>query len=435
MPKLPTRGWHGLINCPMTFPLLEKPIIENIVYRHAEDAAFLWLQRDRLVRASDAYIADIQNIDQKIHAHVNGLQIAGQTGWETAWKALQQFSEPGEMFVASAVAFALFDDETSFQELLTIIDTEPATQRGFLSACAWCEERHVIPVIKRFFQSGSIRQYEIGIAACTLRRLNPGNVIHFALTRNDPGLQVCALRATGELGLQEYARHLQNIFAHQKGEQHFWAAWSLVLLGDRGPALEQLCHIMQDTEHACQSRALSLAIRALTFDHAYHYITHMGKHDGLLRQAIIACGILGASEGVPGLLQCMSNASLARIAGDAFSRITGVSLDEEGLTAEPPADLDDDDSISSDDHWPDANKVGQWWQLHKIAYEPGHRYLSGRKLDKEHMLSMLEKGTQAVRRGVAIDLMLSGQHPFLWNTSNPENDTCELAVRPQSQLL
>jgi len=416
MPKFLMSGWHALINHPMTFPSLEKPIIQDIVYRHAEDAAFLWLQRDRLVRAPDAYLDDIKNIDQKIRAHINGLQAAGQAGWKMAWEALQQFTEPGEMFVASVVAFALFTDDTPFQELLTVIDTEPATQRGFLSACAWCEEKYVIPVLKRFFQSESIQQYKIGIAACALRRLNPGNVLHFALTQNDPGLQVCALRAAGELGLQEYVHHLQRIFADQKGEQHFWAAWSLVLLGDRGPALEQLCRIMQDTKHPYQDRALSLAIRALPFDQAYHYIVDMGKHDELLRQAIIACGILGAPEGVSGLIQCMSNVSLACIAGDAFSRITGVSLDKEGLTTKPPAaDLDDDD-ISNNDHWPDVDKVNQWWQSHETTYELGQRYLSGRRLDQAHMLSVLGKGTQDVRRGVAIDLVLSGHHSVLCNT-------------------
>jgi len=418
MQKPLTNGWHGLINSPMTFPMREKPIIQHIVYRHAEDAAFFWLQRDRFVRSADACLDDIRNTDQKIRAHINGLQAAGQAGWEVAWEALQQFTEPGEMFVASAVAFALFDDEAPFQELLAMVTTEPTIQRGFLSACAWSEERHVIPVMKRFFQSASLQQRKIGIAVCALRRLNPGNALHFALTQNDPDLQVCALRATGELGLQEHKHHLRSILADQKGEQYFWAAWSLVLLGDRGPALEQLCHIMQDTEHPYQSRALSLAIRALPFDHACHYIDHMGKQDGLLCQAIVACGVLGAPEGVSGLIQCMGNASLARIAGDAFSRITGVSLDEEGLTTESPAtDLDDEDGINSDDHWPDANKVEQWWQSHKTTYESGQRYLLGHKLDCEYMLSVLEKGTQVVRRGVALDLMLSGHHSFLCNTS------------------
>ncbi len=418
MQKPLTNGWHGLINHSMRFPSLEKPVIQNIVYRHAEDAAFLWLQRDRLVRASDACLVDIQNIDQKIHAHINGLQAAGQAGWETAWEALQQFTEPGEMFVASVVAFALFDDEAPFLALLSMVDAKPATRRGFLSACAWCEERQVIPVMKHFFQSESLQQHGIGIAACALRRLNPGKVIHFALTQNDPGLQVCALRATGELGLQEHAHHLRRIFADQKGEQHFWAAWSLVLLGDRGPALEQLCRVMQDTQHPCQGRALSLAIRALPFDRSGDYINNMSEQDGLSRQAVIACGILGAPESIPWLIHCMSNASLVCIAGDAFSRITGVALDKEGLTTEPPCiDPEDEDGISDDACWPDPNKIDQWWQSHKTTYASGQRYLLGRKLDQEHMLSVLESGTQAVRRGVALDLMLSGHHSFLCNTA------------------
>jgi len=421
MPKRLTNGWPGLINHTMIIPTLEKPIIQDIVYRHAEDAAFLWLQRDRAVRAADTYLEDIQTIDQKIRPHVNGLQVAGLAGWQTAWEALQQFTEPGEMFVASVVALTSVD-ESRLQQLLTVIDDESTTQRGLLSACAWCEEKYVIPVVKRFFQSESPQQHEVGIAACALRRTNPGDVIRSALTQQHLGLQVRALRAVGELGLREYAHHLQDVLAHQEGDSHFWAAWSLVLLGDRGPALEQLCHIMQNTQHPHQSRALSLAIRALSFDHACYYLNQMGinqvgKYDELLRQTIDACGTLGAPECIPWLIQCMGNVALARAAGAAFSRITGVLLDQDGLKDESPCIDSDDDDRDSDYQWPDANKIERWWQSHQTIYEPRQRYLSGQRLDREHMLHVLEKGTQLVRRGAAMDLMLSGHHTFLYNTS------------------
>ncbi len=47
----------------VSFLSLDRPIIHDIVSRHAEDATFLWQQRDRFVRAPHIYPDDLKNLE------------------------------------------------------------------------------------------------------------------------------------------------------------------------------------------------------------------------------------------------------------------------------------------------------------------------------------------------------------------------------------
>ena len=64
-------------------------IIEAIVDQHAEEAAFLWLLRDAAVRAPHYDLSDLFSLDDRVEAHIDGLRIAGDPGWEVCAKGLE----------------------------------------------------------------------------------------------------------------------------------------------------------------------------------------------------------------------------------------------------------------------------------------------------------------------------------------------------------
>ena len=56
--------------------------IEGIIFRHAEEAAFLWLLRDAAVRAPQYKLKDLAKLDERVEAHLGGLRESrGATGW------------------------------------------------------------------------------------------------------------------------------------------------------------------------------------------------------------------------------------------------------------------------------------------------------------------------------------------------------------------
>src|SRR5579862_5364261 len=99
----------------MTLAMTERPIgfrpweisamvNTEVVTEHAEDAAFLWFSRDRAVRAPHYYLKDLVRLDERVEANVDGLRVAGATGWKVAAEAMKQ-EGPGELFAAAVLAF------------------------------------------------------------------------------------------------------------------------------------------------------------------------------------------------------------------------------------------------------------------------------------------------------------------------------------------
>ncbi len=73
------------------------PIIEQ----HSEEAAFLWLLRGSAVSAPHYKLKDLAKLDDRIDAHIDGLRIAEDAGWEILKKQLEEHPEPGEAFAAA----------------------------------------------------------------------------------------------------------------------------------------------------------------------------------------------------------------------------------------------------------------------------------------------------------------------------------------------
>jgi len=52
-------------------------VVEEIIEKHAEDTAYLWLQRDAAVREPHYSLADLARLDNRVEANIDGLRIAG----------------------------------------------------------------------------------------------------------------------------------------------------------------------------------------------------------------------------------------------------------------------------------------------------------------------------------------------------------------------
>src|SRR6478609_1353768 len=93
-------------------------VISEIIEHHAEEAAFLWLLRDNAVRAPHYALKGLAKLDDRVEAHLDGLRIAGEPGWELVKKSCE-IGEPGEIFTAAVLAFES-GDQGRIQEVLKI---------------------------------------------------------------------------------------------------------------------------------------------------------------------------------------------------------------------------------------------------------------------------------------------------------------------------
>ncbi|GMV49639.1 MAG: hypothetical protein DYH04_11550 [Nitrospira sp. NTP2] len=67
-----------------------KGIIGGIIHQHAEEVAVLWLLRSNAIHAPHYALKDLAKVDERIEAHLNGLRIAGDAGWEICKVELNQ---------------------------------------------------------------------------------------------------------------------------------------------------------------------------------------------------------------------------------------------------------------------------------------------------------------------------------------------------------
>ena len=125
-------------------------LLEDVVEEHAEEAAFLWHQRDMAVRAPDFDLDDVMEWDERVDAHLDGLLIAGETGWEQT--SGLGFEDPGEFFTGLWLAIAL-GKKNCVDELLLASEDNSEAHRAMISALGWLEPDKLQGVVKALLSS------------------------------------------------------------------------------------------------------------------------------------------------------------------------------------------------------------------------------------------------------------------------------------------
>jgi uncharacterized protein (TIGR02270 family) len=206
----------------------------------------------------------------------------------------------------------------------------------------------------------------------------------------------------------------------------FWAAWAAVLLGDKRDGLEKLVEIASNPG-PYRLRALQLALQALGVSAAHEVLKPMAQAPGDLRTLIRGAGWVGDPAYVRWLVDFMANDPFARLAGEAFSLLTGADLAAQGLERRPPeafesgpnddpneaeVGLDEDDGLP----WPDQDRVRAWWDANAQRFQTGVRTFMGEPLNRENCVRVLKAGYQRQRIGAALYLSLldPGTPLFEW---------------------
>jgi len=111
----------------------------------------------------------------------------------------------------------------------------------------------------------------------------------------------------------------------------------------------------------------------------------------------------------------MALPAVSRLAGEAFSMITGVDLADQRLDQPGPRGDDNLDPASAegpldaqdgDLPWPNAHLVDDWWGTHRGEFHTGVRYLAGRPVSARAAREVLANGNQRQRSAAALELTL-----------------------------
>jgi len=398
-----------------------------VLSQQGDQAFFLWGLRSRAVNAPHYDLTDLAKLDNRVEAHIDGLRIAGEEGWQLCLNELS-WEEPGEIFAAAVLALES-GNETKIQTVLKAATKSPDLARGFISALGWLDYQVAEPYIKQLCASDEPALRRIGIAGSAIHRKDPGRVLSNAIADPDPLLRARAIRAAGELGRTDLVPTLQSELRSKDDRCRFWAAWSIALLVGYSNAVETL-QTFAETAGPFRERALHVALRRMDINSAGRWQRQLAANPKSARSAVIAAGIIGDPAFVPWLIEQMSNPPLARVAGEAFTMITGVDVAYEDLDADKPEGFesgptedpnDDNVEMDPDDRlpWPDADLIANWWEQHNAEFPPGIRHIVGKPITEEWLKQVLRTGRQRQRVGAALELAIMQRDQPLFEVRAP----------------
>ncbi|WP_428353154.1 TIGR02270 family protein [Methyloprofundus sp.] len=399
-----------------------KAVIPHIIDQHAEEAAFLWLLRNNAVSAPHYGLDDLAKLDDRIDAHLDGLRISGDYGWQVCRENLQ-IKESGEVFAAAILAME-GQSEERINLVYDIVEQAPETVNGLISAFGWVEKYNLQGKVNGLLISSNPFWRQVGISACAIHRVDPAKFLEQAIFDENLSLRARSLKAVGELGRVDLKTALLEQLNHENEQIRFWAAWSAVLVGDRGDALRTLLLEIEANSGFCLP-AMQVALPALDTQSVKKTLKVLTDNKETLRMAIIGSGISGDPVYIPWLIQQMQVAEHAKVAGEAFSHLCGVDLayqdmESEGGVEYGPTEHPDDESVEMDADedlpYPDPVIVLKWWQDNKNSFKSDVRYLYGKPANIEQCTWVLKNGTQRLRYVATVILALMQPEQVLFET-------------------
>jgi uncharacterized protein (TIGR02270 family) len=403
----------------------DRPVLEHIVEQHAEEAAFLWTQRDAATDAPHYKRHHLARLDERVEAHVDGLRVAGEAGWRIALEQLERRCEKGELFAAGVLALES-GDMRRIEPLVAVAEAAPGVRRGFVGAIAWCLPRLLAPSVRLWDRSTAGFERYLALSACSVHRADTGPEHKARLRDADPRVRTRALRLAGELGRHEHVDLCIDCVTDLDPSVRYWASWSAVLLGDRNAALQALSEFGISDAGSTQD-ALEVAVRAMGMDRGMSFIHSLVTSGACRKAATRGAGYLGAPSAMPWLIDQMGKDDVARLTGEAFVTICGADLSYDRLArpenTEGDADETKDESagdLAADDReqrlrWPEPASIRTWWDERRGAFASGLRYLAGRPIDTSTCDIVWRLGTQRQRRAAAFEIALRTPAAPLYN--------------------
>jgi uncharacterized protein (TIGR02270 family) len=136
-------------------------VIPDIISQHVEEATFLWRLRCSAICQPHYALKSLARLDERVEAHLDGLRVAGEPGWELCKVALGN-EEAGEVFAASVMAFES-GIEPRMQAVLNVVMAKPELANGMVSALGWLSFQQASPHIHRFLGSQVHLHRQIGV--------------------------------------------------------------------------------------------------------------------------------------------------------------------------------------------------------------------------------------------------------------------------------
>ncbi len=401
--------------------------IEPLIRRHAEDAAFYWLQHDTSAYSPRLNLAGLERFSHLLAAHLEGIEVAGDAGWQLSLAALQKWKQTGEAFVCAYTALQN-NNPAKLDAVMQEVDARPdELLRGVISALAWVPRARALEAVANWssVDSGAVKQVAVLRAAALMGHNATASLsqpIDYFFNSMDAHVRSAACRAAGQsldtstadaplraalqdpdLAARAEAAIALGKSAHAQGQQNTPSAIKVA---------DTLWHAIVaqvDVHNMATGWYRKQALRRLN-----RWVQHLAclvapgntELAALLafmppRVALRFAAYHGDPAHLPFVVSQMDNADTTRYAAWVWQTITGVDIQTAGMALPEPALQDDEPAVTqaqldSDSGMPLPN-VKAIGRYKTVALRSSERYLQGQLMSLPRLIDILQEAPQAHR--------------------------------------
>ncbi|QRK09819.1 TIGR02270 family protein [Archangium violaceum] len=393
-------------------------VLVDVLEEHLDEAAFRWLQWERALVAPDFSLVETTRLEELLLAHLDGLVIGASTAADAVLRPAFETEDATRISAAAHVLLAL--GEVDEVLLVRLRGAEPEARAAIRRALELSEApglgARLLDLLK---QEDSSLQAEV-LETLAFRREAPPEVLAPFFTHDEPRARVAALRGTWPLPADAVHRLLPRLLdsAHP---------------GIRAVAMEAgMASGVRQAWEACRSAVrsrLALSPEALVLfamggsDTDVPLLLALLDAEKLRPHTLWALGFSGRVAAMEACLEYLAVPEAAQLAGEAFSAMTGLRLEEpyslppgerpEGASPPPESQesLDADLVPKPEDDlpWPNVAAIRGWWDVAKKRFVKGTRYLHGQPFNGSVLVEALETSPMRRRHVLARELALRSQ--------------------------
>lgn len=367
---------------------MNHPVVRADLLRvHAEDASLLIGQRAVMTEAPQVTFIDLYEHDRRLAGHLDYLRMCGTPSVTTAAEIFTETPEPSEAAIYAYLAMQSKSDDF-VTDIFAQTDGADAAIRGLAQAFSYCDTATRRRHLGLWVQSDDPRLVCVAIEAAMHLRLKLHDLLGPFMQHEDHQVRACALQYAGVMGLTGQAAVVSDALDDGDADIAFAARLAACRLGIPAGAAPLITMIGPELPADKCRMAVEVGFAMLGQEGGRDLVRDLLSNADTRRWGVLGLGVIGATRILDFLIAEMDNPVQARIAGWAFSMVTGANVAEDDLEldvfpddAENPI-VDDPKSIEEsflEDSlpWPDGTRVNAWMAAHGSALSAQHPLLFG----------------------------------------------------------
>ncbi len=394
----------------------------DLVEESLDEAEFLWRRWEGEL---STHARDLDGVDfwveDRLQGSLDGVRLAGHAAHDILAPALDA-DDPFRTIAAAHVLATSVDH--SGLALLTSAFAGASAERlpFFRRATELAPEDLTASAIEKVVPSDAARAALL-LDVSSFQGRGRTDLVHEMAANPEPVVQAAVLRALRHLPLDFDPGLVTFQLGSPAGAVVEAAVETGLVLGL--PAAWTRCRELASAPGSGRGRAL-LLLALLGHDLDQRRVVQALAEEPTRKDALFALGFAGTRAAAEACLDVMKEEESGKLAGEAFTAITGLDLATSGMiAAEPPApdeptpfeedDLDADLVPKPEDLLPrpEVDRIAAWWGKNRNRFDPDRRYLRGTQASLGALRDGLERGPTRRRHATALELAVRSQNR-LW---------------------